>query len=82
MEEELLKYITKEDLENILPKNNKAVQLLSLQSITLKSLCTDGLLDNFRFLTMHDKLREFSDYQGKSKRIKNFPYPQAICYNK
>lgn len=82
LEEELLKYIPKEEMENILDKNNKAAQLLSLQSNALKKLYKDGLLDNFRFLGMHDKLTQFSDHQGRSERIKNFPYPRqyaTIC---
>jgi putative membrane protein len=79
LEQELLKYITKEELENISPKNNKAAQLLSLQSNALKRLNTDELLDNFRFLGMHAMLREFSDHQGKSERIKNFPYPRQYA---
>lgn len=79
LEEELKKYITKEELENILPKNNKAAQLLSLQSNALRELYDDGLLDNFRFMGMHTMIREFSDHQGKSERIKNFPYPRQYA---
>ncbi|HKC37120.1 MAG TPA: bestrophin family ion channel [Chitinophagaceae bacterium] len=79
IEVELLKYITKEELENIVSKNDKAVYLLSLQSDALKNLYNEGLLDNFRFMGMHTLLREFSDHQGKSERIKNFPYPRQYA---
>lgn len=79
LEKELLKYITKEELENIMPRNNKAAQLLSLQSTALKDLYTEGLLDNYRFMEMHSMLREFSSHQGKSERIKNFPYPRQYA---
>jgi putative membrane protein len=79
LEEELLKYISKEELEIILSKSNRAVQLLSLQGIALKKLHTDGLLEHFRFLEMHDALREFYSHQGKSERIKNFPYPRQYA---
>ena len=79
LEDELVKYITREELQNILTKNNKAVQLLSLQSNALKDLYKDGILDNFRFLGMHSMLREFSDHQGRSERIKNFPYPRQYA---
>lgn len=79
VEEELIKYISQEELEIILSKNNKAVQLLALQSDALKKLYEDGLLDNFRFMGMHDKLTQFSDHQGKSERIKNFPYPRQYA---
>jgi putative membrane protein len=79
LEVELSKYITKEELENTLSKNNKAAYLLSLQSDALKKCYDDDLLDNFRFMGMHNALREFSEHQGKSERIKNFPYPRQYA---
>jgi putative membrane protein len=79
IEKELSKYLTEEELENILAKNNPAVQLLSLQAEALKNLNKEGLLDDFRFLAMHNELRELSNHQGKSERIKNFPYPRQYA---
>jgi putative membrane protein len=79
IESELSKYITKDEIENILTKNNRAVYLLSLQSNALKKLNKDGLLDDFRFLAMQNALKELSDLQGKSERIKNFPYPRQYA---
>ena len=79
IEVELSKYITKEELENILSKNNIAGYLLSLQSDALKNLYKEGLLENFLFLGMHNVLRELSDHQEKSERIKNFPYPRQYA---
>lgn len=79
IELELLKYIKKEEMEKVLSKNNKAVHLLSLQSDALKRLYDEGLLDNFRFLGMHTVIKELSDHQGKSERIKNFPYPRQYA---
>lgn len=76
MEQELIKYIKKEDLEDLLSKKNKAVQLLRLQSIALKNLYKEKLLDSFQFVTMHNLLQELSAHQGKCERIKNFPYPR------
>jgi putative membrane protein len=79
LEEELLKYISREELEKLSSKNNKAVQLLSVQGIELKKLHTAGQLEHFRFLEMHNALREFCAHQGKSERIKNFPYPRQYA---
>jgi putative membrane protein len=79
IEVELSKYISKEELEKILPKNNRAVYILSLQSTALRKLYDDGILDNFRFMGMHNMIKEFSDHQGKSERIKNFPYPRQYA---
>lgn len=79
IETELSKYMTTEDIKNLLSKNNAATQLLSLQSSALKKLNDEGLLEHFRFLEMHSMLREFSGHQGKSERIKNFPYPRQYA---
>jgi putative membrane protein len=79
LEDELLKYITKEELANISTKNNKAIQLLALQGEALKDVYTKGGLENFRYLEMHKALRELSELQGKSERIKNFPYPRQYA---
>jgi putative membrane protein len=79
IETELLKFLTSKETESILTKQNKATQLLSLQSAALKNIHKDGLIDNFRFLGMHTVLREFSEHQGKSERIKNFPYPRQYA---
>lgn len=76
---ELAKYISKEELEKVLSQNNKAVQLLALQSDALKKLNSEGLLEDFRFLAMHNALRELSAHQGKTERIKNFPYPRQYA---
>ena len=76
LESELEKYISREELKSISSANNKASQLLSLQSNTLKKFRADDSLEEFRFLDMHSALREFSGHQGSSERIKNFPYPR------
>ena len=79
IEVELSKYISKEELTKILPKNNRAIQLLSIQSNALRKLYDEGMLDNFRFMGMFNALSQFSDHQGKSERIKNFPYPRQYA---
>jgi len=76
---ELSKYITKEEIEKILSKNNRAAQLLSVQRTALRKLYDEGMLDNFRFMGMHSALTQFSEHQGKSERIKNFPYPRQYA---
>lgn len=79
LEEELKKYITKDELNYILATNNRAGQLLSLQSKQLKALHENGEIDMFKFLDMHAAVRELIEHQGKSERIKNFPYPRQYA---
>lgn len=79
LEQELVKYISTEEVKHILSTKNKATQLMSLQSATLKKLREDKLIDEIRFSDMHIALRAFSDHQGRSERIKNFPYPRQYA---
>ena len=79
LEQELQKYISPSELRNILCTKNRAMQLMSLQSNTLKKLKGDGLIDEFKFSDMYIALRAFFDHQGKNERIKNFPYPRQYA---
>jgi ion channel-forming bestrophin family protein len=79
LEEELKKYLNEEELKYILTTKNKAAQLLSLQSITLKQLVESSQLDDYRFVEMQRTLKDFFDQQGRSERIKNFPYPRQFA---
>lgn len=78
LEQELKKYISQAELNSILSANNKATQLMSLQSRALKKLRHEGYLEEFRFLDMHSALRDFSDHQGRSKKICNRRLPRSI----
>lgn len=79
LELELAKYIPAEAVLQIMATKNKAVQLLGLQSKAIKELYDQGVIDNFRFLEMHKLISTLYDHQGKSERIKNFPYPRQFA---
>jgi putative membrane protein len=79
LELELAKYIPAAEVLQIIATKNKAVQLLGLQSKTIKELYDQGIIDNFRFLEMHKLINTLYDHQGKSERIKNFPYPRQFA---
>ena len=72
-------YISKEEYDEIFAKGNQASQLLGIQSKRLKELKTKGLVDDFRHMEMTNILVEFYTLQGKSERIKNFPYPRQFA---
>ena len=71
--------ISKEDLDYVLSKNNKQTALLYLQSHHLRSLKEKGLIWEFSFLELEGLLQELFTLQGKSERIKNFPYPRHFA---
>lgn len=79
VEEELKPYLSSSDLEYVLSKGNRASHLISLQSADLKALQLRGLIDSFRHMEMQKMLVDFYTQQGKSERIKNFPYPRQYA---
>ncbi len=82
LSESLNSYLAKEEKEYILSKNNKQTALLNLQSKHLKhlkDLKEKGLVWEFSFLELENVLEELFTLQGKSERIKNFPYPRQYA---
>lgn len=72
-------YLTDEDIAYIANKSNKQTALLYLQSNHLRKLKEKGLLWEFSFLELENVLEELFNHQGKSERIKNFPYPRQFA---
>ncbi len=79
LEEDIKSYISEEDFEYIMSKNNKQTALLYLQSHHLRKLKEKGVIWEFSFLELEALLQEFFTLQGKSERIKNFPYPRHFA---
>ena len=79
LEEEIDGYLAPEEQARILAKTNKPAQLLANQSARLRELKTRGLLDDFRHMALAQTISTLFDLQGKSERIKNFPYPRQYA---
>lgn len=79
LEDELKKYLSEEELNYILTTKNKAAQLLSLQSKATKQLFDNNEIEDYRFVEMQKAIKDFFDQQGRSERIKNFPYPRQFA---
>lgn len=79
LEKDLEPYLSQEDQEYVLSKGNKQTALLYLQSYHLRRLKEKGLVWEFSFLEMEAVLQELFTLQGKSERIKNFPYPRHFA---
>lgn len=79
LEEELSRLLSKEDLDYVMSKKNKANAVLTLQSKHIRELKESGHIWEFSFLELEGILREFFTLQGKSERIKNFPYPRQYA---
>ena len=72
-------YITPNEHNYIMTKDNKASHLLSLQSKEFLKLKLGGQIDDFRHMELEKILGEFYTLQGKSERIKNFPFPRQYA---
>ncbi|NND11116.1 MAG: hypothetical protein HKN96_07885 [Flavobacteriaceae bacterium] len=72
-------YLSKAEYEEVFAKGNKPSQLLGIQSRRLKELMDEGLIEDFRHMELMNVLKEFYTLQGKSERIKNFPYPRQYA---
>lgn len=79
VEKDLEAYLSQEEKEYVLSKNNQSAAILFLQSKHLRKLKEHGLIWEFSFLELENLLQEMFTYQGMSERIKNFPYPRQYA---
>ncbi len=79
LENDLRPYISETDLEDAVSKSNKQTALLYQQSHHLRQLKEQGIIWEFSFLELEAILQELFTLQGKSERIKNFPYPRQFA---
>jgi len=79
LDEALKPLLDEADLKHVLGCKNRATQILALQSSELSTLVESGVLSEFERLFMSQTLAKFYDDQGKSERIKNFPYPRQFA---
>lgn len=79
LDDALRPLLDQKDLAHVLGCKNRATQILALQSAELNTLVQNGLLNEFNRLFMSKTLAKFYDDQGKSERIKNFPYPRQFA---
>ncbi|MCH2231965.1 MAG: hypothetical protein MK105_16635 [Crocinitomicaceae bacterium] len=76
LEEELKPYLSTEEFDYVMSKDNKPNAIMSLQSRHLRRLTDEKKIWDFSLLEMQGMLNELTALQGKSERIKNFPYPK------
>lgn len=76
IEDELKDYLSKEEFDYVMKQANKPNAIISLQSKHLRELSDQDKIWDFSLLNMQEMLREMTALQGKSERIKNFPYPK------
>lgn len=76
LEEELSQYLSKEEFDYVMSKENKPNAIMSLQSAHLRKLTDEKKLWDFSLLNLQQMLKDLTELQGMAERIKNFPYPK------
>lgn len=79
LEEDLKNYLSDEEYKEVLGTTNKPAAVLRLQSSHLRRLKERGLIWEFSFLQLETTISNLINHQGKSERIKNFPYPRQFA---
>ena len=79
LDDNLMMYLSEEERKYVLSKSNKQAALLYLQSKHIRELKEKGLIWEFAFLELENILESLFTHQGKSERIKNFPYPRQYA---
>ncbi|NNC70740.1 MAG: hypothetical protein HKN90_07980 [Flavobacteriaceae bacterium] len=79
LEDDIEPYLHQQEKEYVMSKGNKATALLNLQSNHIRRLKEQGFIWEFSFLELENVLEELFTLQGKSERIKNFPYPRQYA---
>lgn len=80
LDSELRRYLPGAEVARILMADNRAVQVLALQSAETKVALDDGALTPPQSAELQRLIRELIDQQSRSERIKNFPYPRQHAF--
>jgi putative membrane protein len=79
LESELGKYLSPEELRQILDSSNKAVQIMGRQGTAIRELFASQEIVVLQFVDMQRSIKDLLLQQGRSERIKDFPYPRQFA---
>ncbi len=79
LEGELQKYLLLDEVKSYEKMTNTATQILATQSKRLQELRETGYFEDFRHMELVHLVNSFYEDQGKSERIKNFPFPRQYA---
>lgn len=76
---ELAQFISEEEVQQVIPQSNTATQILRIQSEQMQKYRDAEYYEDFRHMELHHLVVSFYEDQGKSERIKNFPFPRQYA---
>lgn len=79
LDDALVPFLDASELAEVLPRKNRAVAILDLQSKSLAELMAKGQLTEHTHLELARTISLLFGLQGQAERIKNFPYPRQFA---
>jgi len=79
-DENVSKYLSEEDVEEISHHTNMHNALLIIQARDLQTLYQADKIDGFKFMDINGMIVRFTDSMGMSERIKNTVFPTTYTY--
>ena len=79
LESELKNYLPEAEMAFYESKSNMATQIMAFQSRRLQELFEEDYFEHFRHMELYHLVVTFYEDQGKSERIKNFPFPRQYA---
>ncbi len=79
LKDDLHPYLSAQDMDYVLTHDNHQTAVLYLQSHHLRQLKEKGIIWEFSFLELEGVIQELFTLQGRTERIKNFPYPRQYA---
>ncbi len=79
LDDELMHYIPESEFNIYKSKTNTAAQILATQAHEFQTLRSQNYFNDFQHMEFHKLLGTFYDDQGRSERIKNFPFPRQYA---
>ena len=78
-EEELICFLPREEYDRLIAAKNTATQIINQQSLDLRELRKESIIEDFRHMELEKILYDFYIHQGKLERIKKFPFPRQYA---
>ena len=79
LDAELAKYLSAAELTLVMRAQNKPARIAALQGTAVKELFAQQQIVVLQFIHLQRELKELFILQGRSERIKDFPYPRQYA---
>jgi ion channel-forming bestrophin family protein len=77
--DELARYLPAEEVRQVLASGSRATQIMARQSTAIRQLFAEQKIVVLQFVDMQRSIKELLLQQGRSERIKDFPYPRQFA---